>query len=51
MIVALVVGVLVTVVSAYSPARRAAKVPPVAAMREEFASTGDSLRVRTRSAR
>ncbi|MFC7451436.1 ABC transporter permease [Rhodococcus daqingensis] len=46
-IVALVVGVLVTVVSAYAPARRAAKVPPVAAMREEFSSTGDSLRVRT----
>lgn len=46
-IVALLVGVLVTVVSAYAPARRAAKIPPVAAMREEFASTGDSLRVRT----
>jgi len=46
-IVALLVGVLVTVVSAYAPARRAAKVPPVAAMREEFSSTGDSLRVRT----
>ncbi|MGW6375787.1 ABC transporter permease [Rhodococcus sp. NPDC055112] len=46
-IVALAVGVLVTVVSAYAPARRAAKVPPVAAMREEFSSTGDSLRVRT----
>ncbi|MFD4181157.1 ABC transporter permease [Rhodococcus sp. NPDC058514] len=46
-IVALVIGVLVTVVSAYAPARRAAKVPPVAAMREEFSSTGDSLRVRT----
>ncbi|TQF65633.1 ABC transporter permease [Rhodococcus spelaei] len=46
-IVALVVGVLVTVVSAYAPARRAAKIPPVAAMREEFSSAGDSLRVRT----
>ncbi|QKT10849.1 ABC transporter permease [Rhodococcus sp. W8901] len=46
-IVALVLGVIVTVVSAYAPARRAAKVPPVAAMREEFASTGDTLRVRT----
>lgn len=46
-IVALVLGVLVTVVSAYAPARRASKVPPVAAMREEFASTGDTLRVRT----
>ncbi|WP_305094459.1 ABC transporter permease [Prescottella sp. R16] len=46
-VVALVLGILVTVVSAYAPARRAAKVPPVAAMREEFASAGDTLRVRT----
>jgi len=46
-VVAIVLGVIVTVVSAYAPARRAAKVPPVAAMREEFASTGDTLRVRT----
>lgn len=46
-LIALVVGVLVTTVSAYAPARRASKVPPVAAMREEFASAGDSLRVRT----
>ena len=46
-IVALVLGVLVTVVSAYAPARRASKVPPVAAMREEFASTGDTLKVRS----
>ncbi|MFD4367821.1 ABC transporter permease [Rhodococcus sp. NPDC058521] len=46
-LIALVVGVLVTTVSAYAPARRASKVPPVAAMREEFASTGDSLRTRT----
>ncbi len=46
-IVALVVGVVVTTLSAYAPARRASKIPPVAAMREEFASTGDSLRVRT----
>lgn len=46
-LVALVIGVVVTMVSAYAPARRAAKVPPVAAMREEFASTGDSLRIRT----
>lgn len=47
-LVALVIGVVVTTVSAYAPARRAAKVPPVAAMREEFASTGDSLRIRDR---
>jgi len=46
-LIALVVGVLVTTVSAYAPARRASKVPPVAAMREEFASTGDSLHART----
>lgn len=46
-VVALAVGVLVTTISAYAPARRASKIPPVAAMREEFASTGDSLRMRT----
>ena len=46
-VVALIVGVGVTLVSAYAPARRAAKTPPVAAMRAEFASTGTSLRVRT----
>lgn len=46
-IVGLLVGIVVTVVSAYAPARRAAKIPPVEAMREEFASTGDSLRTRT----
>ena len=46
-IVSLVVGIGVTLISAYAPARRAAKIPPVAAMRAEFASTGSSLRVRT----
>ena len=46
-VVALVVGVVVTTLSAYAPARRAAKIPPVEAMREEFASAGDSLRMRT----
>ncbi|WP_072687486.1 ABC transporter permease [Rhodococcus marinonascens] len=46
-VVTLVLGVLVTTISAYAPARRASKIPPVAAMREEFASTGDSLHVRT----
>ncbi|MCW2539591.1 MAG: putative rane protein [Frankiales bacterium] len=49
-IVALLVGVLVTMFSAYTPARRAARTPPVAAMREEFASTGTSLRRRTAAA-
>lgn len=46
-VIALLVGVVVTVFSAYAPARRAAKIPPVAAMREEFASAGSSLRLRT----
>lgn len=46
-LVAFVVGLLVTVVSAYAPARRASRIPPVQAMREEFASAGDSLRNRT----
>jgi putative ABC transport system permease protein len=45
--IALVIGIGVTLFSAYSPARRAAKIAPVAAMREEFASTGTSLRRRT----
>jgi putative ABC transport system permease protein len=47
-VVALVVGTAVTVLSAYAPARRAATIPPVAAMREEFASpSAASLRRRT----
>ncbi|MFQ6391935.1 ABC transporter permease [Nocardia sp. KC 131] len=46
-VVGMLVGLLVTMVSAYAPARRAAKIPPVEAMREEFASAGDSLRLRT----
>jgi putative ABC transport system permease protein len=46
-LVALAVGVVVTVFSAYTPARRASRTAPVAAMREEFASTGTSLRRRT----
>ncbi|WP_280481479.1 ABC transporter permease [Nocardia cyriacigeorgica] len=46
-LVGLLVGLLVTMVSAYAPARRAAKIPPVQAMREEFASADESLRVRT----
>ncbi|MEC3916599.1 ABC transporter permease [Nocardia sp. CDC160] len=46
-LVAIGVGTLVTVLSAYAPARRAAKVPPVEAMRSESNSSGESLRVRT----
>lgn len=41
-----VVGVLVTVTAAYFPARRAAKVPPVAAMRDDVAMPQRSLRIR-----
>ncbi|MGF6883392.1 putative ABC transport system permease protein [Nocardia sp. GAS34] len=44
---ALGLGLVVTVGSAYAPAQRAAKIPPVEAMREEFASAGESLRLRT----
>ncbi|MBL1076207.1 ABC transporter permease [Nocardia sp. 2] len=43
--VAMIVGVLVTVVSAYAPARRAATIPPVEAMREEFASSAETRRL------
>ncbi len=46
-VVSLVVGVLVTLVSAYVPARRAAIVPPVAAMRDEVSLPTTSLVVRT----
>lgn len=46
-LVALGIGVVVTVGSAYAPARRAARIPPVEAMREEYASVGESLRLRT----
>ncbi|MEU7768540.1 FtsX-like permease family protein [Nocardia sp. NPDC049190] len=46
-LVGLLVGLAVTMVSAYAPARRASRIPPVQAMREEFASAGESLRRRT----
>ena len=42
-----VVGVLVTLVAAFVPARRAARVPPVAAMREDAITKPTSLRRRT----
>lgn len=44
-IVALVVGVGITLVSAFSPARRAVKIPPIAALQGVSAGTdGNSLR-------
>jgi putative ABC transport system permease protein len=42
-----VVGILVTLVASYFPARRASKVPPVAAMRDDVAMPARSLRRRT----
>ncbi|WP_332644944.1 ABC transporter permease [Aeromicrobium sp.] len=45
-IVAYAVGVLVTMFAAYVPARRAAKIAPVAAMRDEVALPESSLRRR-----
>lgn len=46
-VVSLVVGVVVTLVSAFVPAQRAAVVPPVAAMRDEVSLPVKSLRIRT----
>jgi putative ABC transport system permease protein len=46
-IVSLVVGVAVTLFAAFLPARRASKVPPVAAMRDDLALPQRSLRIRT----
>jgi putative ABC transport system permease protein len=47
-VVALLAGTLVTLLSANAPSRRAAKTPPVAAMRDEFAApAASSLRRRT----
>ncbi|WP_316670974.1 FtsX-like permease family protein [uncultured Propionibacterium sp.] len=43
----LVVAVLVTVVSAWGPARRAARTPPVAAMNGEFSTGAEGLGGRT----
>lgn len=42
-----VVALVVTMLSAYLPARRASKVAPVTAMREEFSSASASLRLRS----
>ncbi len=43
---AYIVGIIVTCVAAYFPARRAAKIPPVAAMRDDVALPQRSLRIR-----
>jgi putative ABC transport system permease protein len=46
-IVSLLVGTLVTVVAGLFPARRATRVPPLAAMRQEVAAAGGSSRRRS----
>jgi len=45
-IVSLVVGLLVTLVAAYLPARKAGKVPPVAAMRDDVVLAESGMRGR-----
>ncbi|WP_420120021.1 ABC transporter permease [Nakamurella sp.] len=45
-VVAYAVGVLITLLAAYLPARRAAQVPPVAALRDDVAMPESSLRRR-----
>lgn len=45
-VLSLAVGVVVTILSAYAPARRAAKIPPVEAMRAEFSEGRDTTRAR-----
>ena len=47
-IVSFVVGIVVTVVAAVVPAVRAARIPPVAAMRDDFVLPTASLKRRTR---
>ncbi|WP_116948688.1 ABC transporter permease [Jiangella endophytica] len=44
-VISYVVGIVVTMIAAYVPARRASKVPPIAAMRDDIVSTESSRRV------
>jgi putative ABC transport system permease protein len=46
MVTALIVGLLITVLSAVMPARRAARIPPVAAMRDVAIDTSAGSRIR-----
>jgi putative ABC transport system permease protein len=46
-LIAYLVGTVVTVIAAYGPARRASRVPPVAAMRDDIALPETSIRRRT----
>jgi len=46
LLVSYAVGVIVTMIAAYLPARRAARIPPVAAMRDDVALPEASLRRR-----
>ena len=43
-IVSLLVGTVITFISAITPARRAARIPPIAALRDQPASTGEGRR-------
>lgn len=45
-LVSYAVGIVVTIVAAYLPARRAAKIPPIAAMRDDVALPESALRRR-----
>ena len=45
-IVSLILGVGITLISAYIPARRAARVPPIAAMRDDVSLPSKTLRIR-----
>lgn len=46
-VVSLVIGVLLTMLSAWFPARRAGRVPPIAALRDDVVLPTRSLRLRT----